>query len=109
MQRKALGEDINDCLQHVAIWMNEHFLRLNQTKTKILIIAPPTIQKEIIIRGVCLDTTCIRFVESAKNLGVILDEVLSFENQVNEVVKSSHCIIKKVYQIKVKGFFPKNN
>ena len=40
MQRKALGEDMNSCLQHIAKWMNEHFLRLNQTKTKILVFAP---------------------------------------------------------------------
>ena len=50
-QRKALGEDINHCLQYIDLWMNEYFLRLNQTKTKILVIAPPSIQKEIFIRG----------------------------------------------------------
>ena len=82
--------------------MNEHFLRLNQTKTKILVIAPPSIQKEICIRGVFIDGVCIRFVDSAKNLGFILDEVLSFETQVNKVMKSSYAIIKKLHQ--VKGF-----
>ena len=80
--------------------MNEHFLRLNQTKTKILVLAPPSVQKEIVIRGVFLEGTCIRFVDSAKNLGVILDEVLSFETQVNSVIKSSFANLKKLHQIK---------
>lgn len=100
MQRKALGQDINECLQHISLWMNEYFLRLNQTKTKILVIAPPTVQREIFIRGVFLEGTCIRFVDSAKNLGVILDDILSFENQVNKVVKSSYALIKKLHQVK---------
>ena len=100
MQRKALGEDINECLQHLSLWMNEYFLKLNQTKTKIMVIAPPSIQKEIVIHGVFLEGTCIRFVDSAKNLGVLLDNVLSFENQVNKVAKASYGIIKKFHQIK---------
>ena len=100
MQRQALGESINDCLKHLAVWMNTHFLRLNQTKTKILVIAPPSILKEILIKGVFLEGICIRFVDSAKNLGIILDETLSFESQVNKVVKSSYVTIKKLHQIK---------
>ena len=93
VQRKALGEDINNCLQHLAMWMNEYFLKLNQTKTKIMII---------VIHGVFVEGICIRFVESAKNLGVMLDNILSFECQVNKVVKASYMFIKKLHQ--VKGF-----
>jgi hypothetical protein len=100
LQRKALGEDINECLKHISIWMNEHFLRLNESKTKILVLAPPSIQPEIKIHGVFLGDVCIRFVDSAKNLGVILDNILSFECQVNKVVKTSFAIIKKLSQIK---------
>ena len=106
MQRKALGEDINDCLKHIAVWMNIYFLKLNQSKTKILVLAPPCIQKEIVVRGAFIEGTCIRFVDSAKNLGVILDDTLSFANQVNKVVKSSYAIIKKLHQIK--GFLSEN-
>ena len=29
MQRQALGEDIEDCLKHISVWMNSHLLRLN--------------------------------------------------------------------------------
>ena len=47
-----------------------------------------------------LEGTCIRFVDTAKNLGVILDEVLSFETQVNSVIKSSFANLKKLHQIK---------
>ena len=100
LQRKALGEDIVDCLNHISVWMNEYFLKLNPSKTKILVIAPPSVQPEIIIRGVFLERECIRFVRSAKNLGVVLDSELSFSDHINNVVKASFCIIKKLSQIK---------
>lgn len=102
LQCKVLGEDIVKCLQCISKWMNEHFLCLNQSKTKILVVAPPAIKRKILIGGVLLDTKCIRFVESAKNLGVVLDSVLSFEVQINKVVKSCFSIIRKLY--KIKGF-----
>ena len=100
LQRKALGKDIVDCLNHIGLWMNEYFLKLNPSKTKILVLAPPSVQPEIIIRGVLLNSECIRFVRCAKNLGVMLDEELSFSDQINKVVKSSFSTIRKLTQIK---------
>ena len=102
VQQKALGEDIQNLLSHIAVWMNEYFLCLNQGKTKILVIAPPSIQLEVMIHGVFIQNVCIRFVKSAKNLGVILDDELSFECQINKVVKGCYATIKKLSQ--VKGF-----
>ena len=100
LQRKALGNDIVECLNHIGLWMNEYFLKLNPSKTKILVLAPPSVQPEIIIQGVFIGKECIRFVRSAKNLGVMLDNVLSFTDQINNVVKSSFSTIRKLSQIK---------
>ena len=46
MQKKTCEEDIQNFLAHIAIQMNKCFLVLNQGK------APPSIQSEIIIRGI---------------------------------------------------------
>ena len=100
IQQKALGEDIRNLLSHIAGWMNEYFLCLNQGKTKILVIAPPSVQPEIVIRGVFIENICIRFVKSAKNLGVILDDELSFESQINKVIKGCYATIKRLSPIK---------
>ena len=96
----ALGDDIRNCLRVIADWMEEHFLCLNQTKTKILVVAPPSIQAEIVISGVILENSCIRFVDSAKNLGVVIDSVLNFEEQTDKLVKSCFMIIRKLSQVK---------
>ena len=106
-QRQALGENIQNLLEHIGQWMSEYFLCLNQGKTKILVLAPPSIQEEIVIGGVFLKNVCIRFVTSVKNLGIILDDVLSFEEQINKVVKTCYATIKKLTQIK--GFLSRQH
>ena len=81
--------------------MTEFFLCLNQSKTKILVVAPPAVKAEIIISGVILENSCIRFVESAKNLGFVIDSVLNFEEQVDKVVKACFLIIRQLSKVKV--------
>ena len=102
VQFSALGDNIRNCLTTISSWMKEHFLCLNQSKTKILIVAPPAVKDQIIVSGVIVDNTCcIRFVDSARNLGVIIDSFLAFDIQINEVVKSCFNSIRKLYKIRV--------
>ena len=97
----SLGDDIRHCLDVIGEWMSEHFLCLNQTKTKILVVAPPSIQEKIIIGGVHLKESCIRFVDSAKNLGVIIDSLLNFEEQIDTLVKSCFLAVRKLAKVKI--------
>ena len=80
--------------------MNSFFLRLNPTKTKILVIVPPSLRNTIKLQGTFINGTCVRFVHSAKNLGVILDDKLSFQEQISKVVNSCFMVIRKLSKIK---------
>ena len=80
--------------------MKEFFLKLNATKTKIMIIAPLNIRQDIIINGTFINGQCVRFVNCAKNLGVLVDENLSMTDQVNKVVSSSFSTIRLLSRIK---------
>ena len=77
--------------------MNEYFLNLNECKTKLLIMAPLSIQLQIVIRGIFIGYECIRFVDSAMNLGIILDNTLSFESLINNLVKVCFITSKKLH------------
>ena len=99
-QVHALGEDIQNCFDVISKWMNEYFLRLNASKTKILIIMPPSLSSTIVIRGTFINEKCVRFVHSAKNLGVILDDELSFQKHIIKVVKSCFFSIRTLSRIK---------
>ena len=43
---------------------------------------------------------CMRFVSSAKNLGVWLDEILDFKTQISKVASSSFMILRNIAKIK---------
>ena len=99
-QVKVLGVDINRCFEAIATWMNEFFLHLNASKTKILIVTPPSVKSSIHINGTFVNGTCIRFMDSAKNLGIVIDNELSFDVQINKVVSSCFYTIAKISKIK---------
>ena len=99
-QRFALDDDLSECFKEISKWMNYFFLRLNCLKTKILVFKPPSIRNELIIEGTFIENECIRFVHSCKNLGVILDDELTFEEQVTKVVQTCFLIIKKIAKVK---------
>ena len=99
MQVTAIN-DIEKCLNMINQWMNEFFLCLNANKTKILVIYPQSMKDSIVLRGTFINNVCIRFVKSAKNLGIMLDEMLTFDDQVQRVTKSSICVIRKIAEIK---------
>ena len=85
--------------------MNSFFLKLNQSKTKILVLAPPTLASSINIHGTFLDEGCIRFVDCAKNLGVWLDQHLNLKTHIQKVVSSCYMILREIS--KIKSFLPK--
>lgn len=99
-QIEALAGDIQKCFNLVSNWMKEFFLCLNPEKTKILVIIPPSIRNEITIKGTFINGKCVRFSHAAKNLGVILDDDLSFEPQITHVVQSCFIIIRNLSKIK---------
>ena len=104
-QTEVLGYGIDECLKEVSDWMNEYFLKLNQSKTKILVLGPPSVLSTIMIKGTFTGNSCIRFVSSAKNLGVWLDENLNFGTHIRKVVSSTFMVIRAIS--KIKSFLPR--
>ena len=104
-QTQVLGTAVKECLRRISKWMNKFFLRLNQGKTKILVLAPPSVMSCIDIHGSHTDSGCIRFVTSAKNLGVWLDQLLTFKTQVSKVASSCFLSIRDI--AKIKSFLPR--
>ena len=87
--------------------MSSYFLRLNKSKTKILVIAPPSIMPSIHIHGTFLDEACIRFSNCAKNLGIWLDELLDFKCQIKKVAGSCFKVLREIS--KIRSFLPRES
>ena len=99
-QVEVLGDDLQKSFQAIEDWMSEYFLKLNATKTKIMIVAPSSVREEILVNGTFINGKCIRFVDCAKNLGVLFDPELSFSKQIDKVVSTCFSTIRLLSRVK---------
>ncbi len=68
--------------------MTNYFLLLNSDKTEILLIGPENSTQNILDHNLQLDR-CTVTSSTVKNLGVILDSNLFFENHISHVTKTA--------------------
>ena len=80
---------LQDSLQQISSWMTANLLTLNSSKTEFLLIGHT---KQLAkIRNSTLNTT-----HSARNLGFIFDEHLTFSDQISSVSKSCYYHIRQL-------------
>ncbi len=83
------------CLSDIKAWMSLNFLNLNESKTVAIVFGSLAVSGNI---QQVLGDLAARVKPSVNNLGVVFDFALTFDKQVNAVVKSSF------FQTFLKGF-----
>ncbi len=77
---------LTECVKNVKDWITNNFLLLNSDKTEILLIGPKSSTQNLLDYNLHLDG-CTVTSSTVKNVGVILDSNLSFENNISHVTK----------------------
>ena len=78
--------------------MNENFLKLNPSKTEIILFTPDSSRK--LIGLVHPNTGHIGFKNTVKLLGVSLDDTLTLESHVNSVTSSCYYHLRNIGKLK---------
>ena len=96
-----LTENLTDCLNHVKQWMVQNRLQLNASKTEAILFKPPT-RGLLSSHAVTLhfDKYKVDFFSHITSLGVILDENLKLERQVNAITKTAHFHLRKIKRVR---------
>ena len=76
------------CFQEIKMWMNQMKLKLNQDKTEALVVQSKYNSSPYTLDSVQLSTTgeSIKASPKVKSLGVLFDQFLTFEDQVNAII-----------------------
>ncbi|KAK2922272.1 hypothetical protein Q8A73_001766 [Channa argus] len=83
----TVSSRISACLSDISAWMSERHLQLNLSKTEVLVFpARPSMQHNISIK---IGSTVIVPTKSVKNLGVIIDDQLSFKDHISSVSRAA--------------------
>ena len=90
-------ETLLACLTDVRSWMSLNFLHLNESKTEVIVFGPSV--------GKANPNTDYDYLNSyikptVKNLGVLFDSSLKFDQHINSVVKSCFSHIKLLSKVK---------
>ena len=100
MERCALQvQTMQDCVAKVRLWMMVNKLKLNDSKTEVMVI---TSKKKNLVKDIRLKIgeEVITPKPVVKNLGATLHSTLSMRNQVNAVIRSMYYNIRRISKIK---------
>ncbi len=87
------------CVQNVKDWMTNNVLLLNSDKTDILLIGLKNSTQNLLDHNLQLDG-CPVLSSTVKNLGVILDSNLSFENHNSHVIKTAFFHLRNIAKLR---------
>lgn len=96
-------DSLHSCLTAIKDWMASNFLQLNTDKTEVLVIGPDHISSSI---SPHLGPLTVNTTQSARNLGVIFDQQLNFNQHIKSLVQSCYIQIRNI--AKVKPMLPRN-
>ncbi|KAK3542234.1 hypothetical protein QTP86_021394 [Hemibagrus guttatus] len=89
---------ISACLADISSWMTAHQLKLNPSKTELLIIpGDPSPAQDL---AITLSNSMISPTASARNLGVTMDNQLSFSSHVTNVTRSCRFLLYNIRRIR---------
>ena len=91
---------LSTTLDSVYSWLTSNRLSVNPSKTEYLLIGNPQQCRKIASSSITFCSTGISSTDSARNLGFIFDNDLSFHKQISAVCKSSFYQIRQLRQIR---------
>lgn len=88
-------------LADIKLWMNQRRLKLNDGKTEMLLIKS-SIRSNVSIQfgDLNLNGVAVSPSETVKDIGVSLDEALSFKYHINTVVRNCNFHIRNIYSVR---------
>ena len=81
---QALGK-INACISDVRRWMILNKLKINDAKTEFIVFRSPMLKHDLSDLSVKVGGNIIKPSEKVCDLGVILDQALSFDDHISTV------------------------
>ena len=89
-----------ELINNISSWMSSHFLKINPSKTELIMFCPPSAKQSPKILGVFVGDSCIRFSDVVKLLGVHLDSFLTFDQHVKKLVSECFYHLRNIAKIK---------
>ena len=97
----AFVHSFKDCIEDVAEWMSDRKLKMNDDKTELIAIGTKSMINQVTpnLTPVSISGYDIPFSQSARNLGVFIDETLSMDVHIKYLCRIIFCQLRRLSKI----------
>ncbi len=90
---------LENALEDISTWLTHNKLKLNPTKTKAILFSPKSRKSQTPDITIDFCGTKIKPSINAANLGVTLDQHLSLDTQINNILRSSYFHLRRIRSV----------
>ncbi len=94
----TIATRISACLTYISCWMKDHHLQLNFVKTELVVVPSiPLFHHNFTIQ---LGTSTITPLKTARNLGVMIDDQMTFSDHISKTARSCRFALVNIKKIR---------
>ena len=93
-------DKINLCISDIRTWVIKNKLKINDSKTEILVLTSSFLSNNFNDLQINVGNTQIKPTASSRNLGVIFDRHLNLESHINNVCRSAYFQIRNIGSVR---------
>ena len=91
---------LNSCLADIRRWMIINKLKINDSKTKFIVFRSPQLKCDLNGLSVNVDKSRITQSSKMRDLGVIFDQFLNFDDHITAIYRNTHFHIRNIGKIR---------
>jgi len=96
----AVTDELEIKMDTIRGWLLENKLKLNESKSELIVMSSPAMFGAIENMRLRVGDQYLEPSSCVKDLGILFDRSLNFENAISEVVKKSYASIAMIYRIR---------
>ena len=93
-------QSIVNCLTEIKAWMTTNLLKLNSAKTELMVVSRKALLQKVGDFLLEVDGSFISPSLEVRNLGVILDQTLSYQSHIKSVTRSAFYHLKNISRLR---------
>ena len=91
---------LNNCISDIRVWMIKNKLKINDSKTEFIVFRSPQAKQDLSSLSVSVGDSVIAQSSKVRDLGVIFDQFLNFDDYISGVCRSTHFHLRNIGRIR---------
>ena len=91
---------LNNCISDIRVWIVNNKLKINDSKTEFIVFISPQAKQNLSGLSVIVGDSIIQQSSKERNLAIIFDQFLSFDDYISSVCRSTHFHLRNIGRIR---------